>query len=55
MNDEITSLKKNKTWKLVNLPENQKAIKSKWVFRVKKMPDDTIDRDEMWQVRSWRT
>jgi transposase InsO family protein len=44
MNSEISSLKENKTWKLVSLPPNRKAIKSRWVFKTKLNPDGTIDK-----------
>lgn len=30
MKEEMNSLQKNKTWKLVNLPEGRKVIKNKW-------------------------
>ena len=36
MNDEITSLKKNHTWILVEKPGNKRTVGCKWVFRVKK-------------------
>jgi hypothetical protein len=39
MKAEIESLKVNKTWKLVALPPGRRAIKSKWVFKVKYKPD----------------
>ena len=32
---EIDALHKNDTWDLVNLPAGCKAIKSKWVFKLK--------------------
>ena len=32
MEEEMQSLKKNKTWKLTQLPEGRKAIGCKWVF-----------------------
>jgi len=34
-NEEILSLEKNQTWKLVSLPKNQKVVGSKWVFKKK--------------------
>ncbi|GJZ84084.1 ribonuclease H-like domain, reverse transcriptase, RNA-dependent DNA polymerase [Tanacetum coccineum] len=33
---EIISINKNKTWKLATLPDNQKAIGLKWVFKTKR-------------------
>lgn len=35
MNDEILSLKKNRTWSLCELPADRKAIGCKWVFKIK--------------------
>jgi len=35
MNEEILSLQKNQTWKLVSLPKNQMVVGSKWVFKNK--------------------
>ena len=32
---EIDALAKNGTWELVNLPHGRKAVKSKWVFKLK--------------------
>ena len=32
---EIDALSKNKTWELVDLPPGRKAVKSKWVFKLK--------------------
>lgn len=42
MNDEIQSNEKNKTWELVKLPINKKAIAVKWFFR-KMKPEGDID------------
>lgn len=36
MEDEIKSLNENKTWNLVELPKDKKAIKTKWIFKTKK-------------------
>ena len=44
MKAEIESLKVNKTWKLVALPTGRRAIKSKWVFKVKYKPSGQIDK-----------
>lgn len=35
VNEEMAALKKNKTWRLTELPGDRKAITSKWVFKVK--------------------
>lgn len=36
MDQEISSIEKNQTWKLTHLPPGHKAIDLKWVFKVKK-------------------
>ena len=41
MNEEILSLEKNQTWKLVSLLKNQRVVGSKWVFKKKEsIPGD---------------
>jgi len=35
INEEMLSLEKNQTWKLVSLPKNQRVVGSKWVFKKK--------------------
>lgn len=42
--DEITSIEKNKTWDLVNLPAGAKPIGLKWVFKVKRNADGSIKK-----------
>lgn len=44
MDDEMNSLNENQTWNLTPLPRGAAAIPSKWVFRLKKNPDGSIDR-----------
>ena len=44
MDEEFAALMRNKTWKLVQLPPNRRAIGSKWVFRVKYHPDGSISK-----------
>lgn len=44
MEEEMTSLKKNKTWDLVPLPHDRKAVGCKWVYRVKQNSEGKIDR-----------
>ena len=36
MQDEMKSLHENKTFELVKLPKGKKALKNKWVFRIKR-------------------
>lgn len=33
----MASLYKNKTWKLVNKPKNQKLVDCKWFYKLKEM------------------
>ncbi|PNY02594.1 copia protein [Trifolium pratense] len=40
--EELHSIEKNHTWKLVELPPHKKAISVKWVFKLKKYPDGNI-------------
>ncbi|MCI28025.1 hypothetical protein A2U01_0049225, partial [Trifolium medium] len=42
MQEEINSIEKNKTWKLVELPHQKKAISVKWIFKLKTNPDGSI-------------
>lgn len=46
MEEEIRSINQNKTWDLVKLPSNKKAIGCKWVYKIK--------RDENGQVCSYK-
>ena len=36
MREEMNSLWKNDTYELIELPKRRKALKSKWVFKIKK-------------------
>ena len=42
MGAEIASIKRNKTWSLVQLPRNRKPIGLKWVFKTKRDPTGRI-------------
>ena len=41
MESEMHSIWANKTWDLVELPNNQRAIPSKWVYRLKQTSEST--------------
>ncbi len=41
---EYDSLIENGTWELVDLPVNRKAVDCKWVFRIKRNEDGSIER-----------
>ena len=42
--EEIFSIEKNKTWSLVDLPTGAKAIGLKWVFKLKRNSDGSINK-----------
>jgi len=42
MIDELKSIEKNETWKLVQLPTDKKCINVKWVFKTKLKPDGQV-------------
>jgi histone deacetylase 1/2 len=44
MNNEHTTLLKNKTWHLVPPPKGKNIIGCKWVYKIKKKTDGSIDR-----------
>ncbi|XP_043710284.1 uncharacterized mitochondrial protein AtMg00820-like [Telopea speciosissima] len=44
MQAEIGALLENNTWSLVPLPHGKKPIGSKWVFKIKRHSDGSIER-----------
>ena len=44
MHEELKSIEKNKTWKLVDLPAKKHCIGVKWVFKQKLNPDGSISK-----------
>jgi histone deacetylase 1/2 len=44
MNNEIQALHRNKTWHLVPPPQGKNIIDCKWVYKVKRKSDGSIDR-----------
>jgi len=44
MRAEIDSLHNNGVWDLVPLPEGRKAVGSKWVYKVKRDADGSVER-----------
>jgi hypothetical protein len=44
MTEEMSSLRENDTWELVNLPPGCKAIENRWVFQIKQLPDGSQGR-----------
>ncbi|CAA0840542.1 Uncharacterized mitochondrial protein AtMg00820 [Striga hermonthica] len=44
MEEEIRMIEKNKTWELVNPPNNKEVIGVKWVYKMKLNPDGSIQK-----------
>uniref|UniRef100_A0A2N9FS65 Integrase catalytic domain-containing protein n=1 Tax=Fagus sylvatica TaxID=28930 RepID=A0A2N9FS65_FAGSY len=44
MQEEMSSMDKNNVWELVDLPPGRKTIGNKWVLKVKRKADGSIDR-----------
>lgn len=44
MKEELSAIKKNQTWELVDLPEGKQAIGLKWIFKTKYHADGSIER-----------
>ena len=43
MEEEMDSLAKNNTWDLVELPEGRNVVGCKWVFKLKRKVDGSIE------------
>ena len=44
MESEMHSIRANKTWDLVDLPKNRRALPCKWVYRLKETSDSTTPK-----------
>ena len=44
MNDEMESMRTNHVWDLVDLPLGRKVIGNKWVLKIKRKADWSIER-----------
>ena len=44
MEEEMSALAINKTWILTLMPAEKKAIRCRWIFKRKKVPDGTVSR-----------
>ena len=40
----MDSMARNKVWELVDLPPQRKSIRNKWVFKIKRRTDGSIDK-----------
>jgi hypothetical protein len=45
MEDEIEVIEKNKTWKLVDKPQDKEIIGVKWIYKVKYNVDGSVQRN----------
>ena len=55
MNDEIKSMRTNQVWDLVDLPSWRKVIGNKWVLKIKRKADGSIERYKARLVAKWYT
>jgi hypothetical protein len=44
INEEMDALDRNKTWSVIERPENQKLIDCHWVFKIKRKSDRSVGR-----------
>ena len=44
MEDEMSSMSSNKVWKLTDLPERRKTVGNKWILKIKRKTDGSIER-----------
>ena len=44
MKDEFNALLYNQTWQLVPRPQHHNIMGNKWIFRIKRHPDNGISR-----------
>ena len=44
MRDEMDLMIRNKVWKLVDLPPQYKSTRNKWVFKIKRRANGSIDK-----------
>ncbi|CAM8960116.1 unnamed protein product [Rhodiola kirilowii] len=44
METEIQALQSNNTWEVIHLPPGKNAVSSKWIYKVKRHSDGTIER-----------
>ena len=44
MKKELSMIEKNKTWELIDRPQNRKVIGVKWVYKTKLNADGSINK-----------
>ena len=50
MKTELHALESNNTWELVPKPADKHIVDCKWIFKIKYLPDGSIDRYKAWLV-----
>ena len=50
MNEEIYSIIKHDTWELCDLPIKRKFFGYKWIYKIKRNSDGSIERYKAWLV-----
>ena len=55
MEEEMESMRSNQVWELVDLPKGRKAVKNKWVLKIKRNADGNIERYKARLVAKWYT
>lgn len=53
MSEEMSTIKKNKTWELVDLPKGKNTIGLKWVFKIKFNENGEIQKYKARLVAKW--
>ena len=43
MDEEYESLIVNNSWQLCDLPKNRRIVDCRWIFKIKRMPDGSVD------------
>ena len=44
MDEEMESMRTNQVWDLVDLPPGRKSIGNKWILKIKRKADGSIER-----------
>lgn len=44
INEELEAHRKNATWSIVERPSDKKLLSTKWVFKIKRRPNGSVER-----------
>ena len=44
MDEEIAAIERNDTWELVDIPQGQKTVGVKWLFKTKRKENGEVDK-----------